>query len=110
MSSWMSASSLPNRNSANALDSSVLPTPDGPAKMNETDGRFGSFRPARVRRVPLESALPPRAGRALRVLQAGPGAADRLGDRLDRVVLADDPLVQLVLHAQQPGRLLLGQL
>ena len=57
MSSWISASSLPNRNSASALDSSVLPTPDGPAKMNEPDGRFGSFRPARVRRIAFETAL-----------------------------------------------------
>ncbi len=39
------------------LDSSVLPTPDGPAKMNEPDGRFGSFRPARVRRIALATAL-----------------------------------------------------
>ena len=43
MSSWMSASSSPNRNSARALASSVLPTPVGPAKMNEPPGRFGSF-------------------------------------------------------------------
>jgi hypothetical protein len=49
-------SSSPNMNSASALESSVLPTPDGPTKMNEPIGRFGSFRPA-----------------------AGP--ADRLGDR-----------------------------
>src|SRR6266487_240619 len=51
-----------------------------------------------------------RAGRPLRVLQAGPGTPDRLGHRLDRVFLADDPLVQLVLHAQQPRGLFLGQL
>src|SRR5437870_4824873 len=57
MSSWISASSSPNRNSASALDSSVLPTPDGPAKMNEPLGRLGSFRPARVRRIACETAL-----------------------------------------------------
>ncbi len=51
-----------------------------------------------------------RAGRALGVLEACTGAADRLGHRLDGVLLADDPLVDLVLHAQQPSRLLLGQL
>ena len=85
MSSWISESSSPNRNSASVLDSSVLPTPDGPAKMNEPPGRFGSFRPARVRRIAWESALM-------------------------ASLLADDPLVQLVLHAEQPLRLLLGQL
>ena len=85
MSIWMSASSSPNRKFASALDSSVLPTPDGPAKMNEPDGRLGSLRPARVRRIALR-------------------------DRLDGVLLADDPLVQLVFHAQQPSGLLLGQL
>ena len=57
MSSWISASSSPNRNSASVLDSQVLPTPDGPAKMNDPPGRFGSFRPARVRRIARDSAL-----------------------------------------------------
>ena len=85
MSSWISASSSPNRNSASVLASSVLPTPDGPAKMNEPPGRLGSFRPARVRRIAWDSAL-------------------------IASLLADDALVQLVLHAQQPGGLLLGQL
>ncbi|CAG7170935.1 hypothetical protein PICSAR21_03545 [Mycobacterium avium subsp. paratuberculosis] len=51
-----------------------------------------------------------RARRPLGVLQPGAGAADRLGDRLDGVLLADDPLVQLVLHAQQARGLGLGQL
>ena len=51
-----------------------------------------------------------RAGRALGVLQPGAGTTDRLGDRLDRVLLADDPLVHLVFHAQQPGGLGLGEL
>src|SRR4051794_34159618 len=51
-----------------------------------------------------------RATGAARVLQAGTGAADRLGQRLDGVVHADDALVQLVLHVEQSARLLLGQL
>ena len=57
MSSWIRASSSPKRNSASVLDSHVLPTPEGPAKMNEPPGRFGSFRPARVRRIARLSAL-----------------------------------------------------
>ncbi len=51
-----------------------------------------------------------RAGRALGVLEAGARAADRLGDDLDRGVLADHALVQFVLHAHQLLRLGLGQL
>ena len=51
-----------------------------------------------------------RAGRTLGVLETGPGAADGLGDDLDGLVLADDPLVELVLHAEELGRLLLGEL
>ncbi len=51
-----------------------------------------------------------RAGRALGILQAGAGTTDGLADRADGILLADDPLVQLVLHAQQPSGLLLGQL
>ena len=50
------------------------------------------------------------AHRPVRVGQPGPGAADRLGDRVDRVVLADHPLVQVPLQAQQPVPLLLGEL
>ncbi len=57
MSSWISASSSPKRNSASALASSVFPTPVGPAKMNEPPGRLGSFSPARVRRIAWDSAL-----------------------------------------------------
>ena len=53
MSILMSASSLPNMNSARALASSVFPTPVGPRKMNEPIGRFGSLRPARARRTAL---------------------------------------------------------
>ena len=57
MSSAMSEFSSPNRNSASVLASSVLPTPVGPRKMNEPLGRFGSFRPARVRRTLWLTAL-----------------------------------------------------
>src|SRR6266545_2083040 len=57
MSSATSASSSPNRNSARVRDSSVLPTPEGPRKMNEPEGRLGSLRPARVRRIAWETAL-----------------------------------------------------
>ena len=57
MSRLISAVSSPNRNSASVLASSVFPTPDGPRKMNEPLGRFGSLRPARVRRTAWETAL-----------------------------------------------------
>ncbi len=57
MSSWMSELSSPKSNSARALASSVLPTPVGPRKMNDPEGRFGSFRPARVRRIARDRAL-----------------------------------------------------
>ena len=84
MSSWIRASSSSKRNSASVLASSVLPTPVGPRKMNEPLGRLGSFRPARVRRMARDRAL-----------------------RASSWPI--DPLVELVLHAQQLGRLLLGQ-
>ena len=83
MSILMSASSLPNMNSASALASSVLPTPVGPRKMNEPIGRLGSLRPARARRTALR-------------------------DDLDRLLLADDPVVEGLLHLEQPLGLLLG--
>ena len=41
------------------------------------------------------------ADRPLRILQARAAAPDRAADRLDRFVLADHPLVQLVLHVDQ---------
>src|ERR1700720_753522 len=85
MSSWISESSSPNRNSASVLDSSVLPTPDGPAKMNEPPG-------------------------PLRVLQPAPGPPDGPRERLDGHVLPDHPPVKLILHPQQPLRFLLGEL
>ena len=57
MSKDSSASSELNRNSASALESSVLPTPEGPRKMNEPAGRRGSLRPLRERRMAFESAV-----------------------------------------------------
>ena len=41
---------------ANALASSVFPTPVGPEKMNEPIGRRGSLSPARLRRIEREMA------------------------------------------------------
>ncbi len=42
------------------------------------------------------------ADRPVRVPQAGAGPAHRLGDGDDRLVLADDPLVQELLQPHQP--------
>src|SRR5262249_55662500 len=50
------------------------------------------------------------AGRALRVLDARAGAADRLRNRDDRLFLADDALVQLLLHAAETRGPGLGEL
>jgi len=51
-----------------------------------------------------------RADRAARVLQAGTRPADRVGDGFDRLVLADDPLVQPVLHLDELRHLALEKL
>ena len=57
MSTRISASSSSNRNSASALASSVLPTPVGPAKMNEPpQDASDTLRPTRVRRIERDSA------------------------------------------------------
>ena len=56
MSMRIIARSSSNRNSARARASSVLPTPVGPRKRNEPIGRFGSERPARLRRMALATA------------------------------------------------------
>ena len=85
MSSRIIRLSSPNSASARARASSVLPTPVGP----------------RNRKLPAGPG---------RVAQPGPRPADRLGYRLDRLVLADDPVVQVLLQAQQPVFLLLGEL
>ena len=41
------------------------------------------------------------ADRAARVLESGAGAADGLGEGDDRLLLADDPLVDVLFHVQQ---------
>jgi len=51
MSMRIRCSSESNRNSASALQSSVLPTPVGPRNRNDPYGRFGSARPAREARM-----------------------------------------------------------
>src|SRR5919205_680595 len=57
MSSRIMASWLPKRYSARVRASSVLPTPVGPRKTNDPEGRFGSLMPAKVRRMERETAL-----------------------------------------------------
>src|SRR5690606_20472587 len=49
------------------------------------------------------------ADRPPRVLEPGAAPPDRPADRLDRLILPDDPLVQLVLHPDEPLRLRLLQ-
>ena len=49
-----------------------------------------------------------RADRALRVLEARACAADGLRDDADRLLLADDPIVEGLLHVEQALRLFLG--
>ena len=44
-------SSEPNSSSASALHSSVFPTPVGPKNKKEAQGRLGSFKPTRERRI-----------------------------------------------------------
>ena len=55
-SSLIIAFSSPNIAAAKALQSSVLPTPVGPKKMNEPMGFFGSLSPTLPRRIALETA------------------------------------------------------
>jgi len=57
MSSRTMLSSVSNRASARALESSVLPTPVGPRKMNEPVGRAGSESPARARSTASATAV-----------------------------------------------------
>ena len=54
---WIRESSSPNKNSARALAVSVFPTPEGPKKIKEPDGLFGSFRPDLVLLIALETAV-----------------------------------------------------
>ena len=70
------ASCESNMNSASARASSVLPTPVGPRKRNVPIGRSGS-------------------------LQPGARAAQRVGHRGDRLLLADDAPVQALLHVDE---------
>ena len=51
-----------------------------------------------------------RTRRPLRVLETGTGAADRLRHRGDGALLADDALVEVLLHLEQTLGLLLGEL
>ena len=50
-----------------------------------------------------------RADRPARILEPGARAADRVGHGLDRLVLADDPLVEALLHLDQLRDLALHQ-
>ena len=72
---------------------------------HELGQRLGEERLADAGRAQEHEA----AHRALGVLQARARLADRAGHLLDRLVLADDRLVQLGLELQQPGALLLLQ-
>mmetsp|Transcript_1043 Transcript_1043/g.3424 ORF Transcript_1043/g.3424 Transcript_1043/m.3424 type:complete len:338 (+) Transcript_1043:653-1666(+) len=63
MSSRVMLSWLPKKRSANALTSSVLPTPVGPANKSDAIGRSALFKPHRARRIarvtaPTASAWP----------------------------------------------------
>ena len=73
-----------NRNSASDRASSVLPTPVGPEEQERPDRPVG-------------------------VGQAGPGPADGVGHGDHRLVLADDPLVEDLLHAEELGHLAFHQ-
>ena len=77
------ARSSSNRKSASARASSVLPTPVGPRNRNEPIGRFGR--------------------------QPGARPADRVRDRLDCLLLVDDPRVQRLLHVDELLHLALHQ-
>src|SRR3954449_3772881 len=99
------ASSSPNRNSASVRASSVLPTPEGPRKMNEPVGRLGSLSPARERRIAFATASIAGCWPMTRLCTADP-----LRNASDRRLLTDDALVQLVLHPHQLLRLGLGEL
>src|SRR4029077_14330875 len=97
MSSRIIRLSAPNSASVSARASSVLPTPVGPRNRKLPTGRSGSPSPARDRRA--APALDPARGRAARLARGA-----------DRLVLPDDPFVQVLLQTQQPVLLLLGEL
>ena len=56
-------------------------------RLGQRPGQLGLAHPGRAEEQE-------RADRPVRVAEPGPWPAHRLGDRLDRLVLADDPLVQ----------------
>ena len=56
MSNLIIAFSSPNKTSANAFESSVLPTPVGPKNKNEPIGLFGSFNPTLPLLIAFETA------------------------------------------------------
>src|SRR3954468_18620424 len=90
------ARSSSKRNSARARASSVLPTPVGPRNRNDPIGRFGSARPAPARRGKKDRPV-----RRVRIGEPRTRTADRVRDRRDRGVLADDALVQQLLEVDQ---------
>src|SRR3954449_6813309 len=92
------ASSSPQRNSASARATRRAKEDRG--------GRPRQLGLAHARRAQEDE----RAGRPLRVLQTRAGTADGLRDDLDRLVLADDALMELILHAHQLLGLGLGEL
>ena len=53
---WINESSSPNKNSAKAFAVSVFPTPEGPRKIKEPEGLFGSFNPDLVLLIALLTA------------------------------------------------------
>ena len=82
--------------------------PDHPVLVAEQrlGQRAGQLRLADAGRAEEQEA----ADRPVRVAEPGAGAPYRLGHRLDRLVLADDPLVQVLLQREQAILLLLGEL
>ena len=78
------ARSSSKRKSASVRASSVLPTPVGPRKRNDPIGRCG-------------------------IRQTGSRSPDGAGHRGDRFVLADHPLVQDILHADELRHLALHE-
>src|SRR4029078_10425958 len=90
MSMRIIACSSSNRNSARARASSVLPTPVGPRKMKLPSGRFGSWRPARARRMALATG-----GIACSC------PTTRWVTRLDHLLLPDAALVEPLFHLDQ---------
>src|SRR5256885_3035930 len=106
MSTWIIASSSPNRNSASVRASSVLPTPDGPKKMKLPVGRFGSLMPARARWGGHRHDAQPRGGlvdqvdRLVGQVAVLDVAVGELSRGLERLVGDRDAVMRLVAVAQ----------